>query len=64
MPLLVIIFSYMIFFDRSSGPRCEQDTDNNILVFAAFLFLGGVRPAERVFVEYNKHAGHPAIEDK
>ncbi|KAF9951639.1 hypothetical protein BGZ72_006904 [Mortierella alpina] len=32
-----------------------------------YLFVdipGGVRPAERVFVEYNKHAGHPAIEDK
>ncbi|KAF9186104.1 hypothetical protein BGZ51_002229 [Haplosporangium sp. Z 767] len=32
-----------------------------------YLFVdipGGVRPAQRVFVEYNKNAGQPAIEDK
>ncbi|KAG0196448.1 hypothetical protein BGX28_010096 [Mortierella sp. GBA30] len=32
-----------------------------------YLFVdipGGVRPAERIFVEYNKYAGQPAIEDK
>ncbi|KAF9917322.1 mitochondrial import inner membrane translocase subunit tim21 [Lobosporangium transversale] len=32
-----------------------------------YLFVdipGGVRPAQRIFVEYNKNAGQPAIEDK
>ncbi|KAF8933098.1 mitochondrial import inner membrane translocase subunit tim21 [Dissophora ornata] len=32
-----------------------------------YLFVdipGGVRPAQRIFVEYNKNAGQPVIEDK
>lgn len=32
-----------------------------------YLFVdvpGGVRPAQRIFVEYNKHAGQPAVDDK
>lgn len=48
----------------SSGRLVNKPLTIILLAFAAFLFLGGVRPAERVFVEYNKHAGHPAIEDK
>lgn len=37
----------------------------HLYILTFFLQLvGGVRRAERVFVEYNKFAGHPQIEDK
>ncbi|GJJ68631.1 mitochondrial import inner membrane translocase subunit TIM21 [Entomortierella parvispora] len=53
--------------DNEGTAHLEMVKDQNNKWEYKYLFVdipGGVRAAERVFVEYNKYAGQPVIEDK